>query len=297
MKNKKGLALFSLFFMTFIWGTSFVIMKNTLNSISTLYLLAIRFSGAAVIMLLASVKELKKLDMGYIKGGAIMGVFLLTAYIFQTYGLKFTTAGKNAFLTATYCVLVPFIYWVYLKRRPDKFNIIAAAMCIVGIALISLGNDLSIGIGDVLTLICGVFFALHIIATDKAVQNRSTLLITMVQFATAGIIAWIAALIFEPFPKAIPTDATWSIVYLTVMCTALCFFLQIFGQKYTSPSQAAIIMTLESVFGAIISVATGNDTLTVRLFFGFLLTFLAVFISETKLNFLRKGKAKTAENQ
>ncbi len=103
--------------MTLIWGTSFVVLKNTLVTVPTLYVLAYRFSGAAVLMLLLGIKDIKKLDLQYVKNGAVMGVFLFIAYTFQTFGLEQTTPGKNAFLTTTYCVLVPFIYWIIEKKR------------------------------------------------------------------------------------------------------------------------------------------------------------------------------------
>lgn len=280
---------------TFIWGTSFVILKSALNSIPTLYILAFRFSGAAVLMLLIGIKDLKKLDMGYLKGGAMMGLCLFLAYVFQTFGLVHTTPGKNAFLTAIYCVIVPFLYWAINKRRPDKFNITAAFMCIVGIGLVSLNDELRIGLGEALTTIGGVFFAFHIIATARSVENRSPALLTMLQFAVCALLSWVFAFASEPFPTSIPTDALVGIVYLCVMCTAVCFLLQTIGQKYTPPSSVAVIMTLESVFGTVISVLFYGEILTPRLVLGFVIIFTAILISETKLEFLRKRNTAKAK--
>ena len=114
---------------TLIWGTSFVILKSTLDNITPLWILTLRFSGAAVVVFLAVLPRLKKIDRQYLKGGILMGTFLATAYTVQTYGLVFTTPGKNAFLTATYCILAPFLYWGIYKRKPDKYNISAAIIC------------------------------------------------------------------------------------------------------------------------------------------------------------------------
>ena len=108
INNKATLGRSALICTTLIWGTSFVVLKSALDSITPLWVLSIRFGGAALIMLLAAVPMLKKLDAQYIKGGVLMGVCLATAYTVQTYGLVYTTPGKNAFLTATYCILVPF---------------------------------------------------------------------------------------------------------------------------------------------------------------------------------------------
>jgi len=274
--------------MTFIWGTSFVILKNTLESISTLYILAVRFTGAAVIMAAVGAREWKTADRKYLVGGALMGVCMFLAYVFQTYGLVYTTPGKNAFLTTTYCVIVPFLYWALRGRRPDKYNVVAAALCVIGVGLISLDAGMSVNIGDVLTVICGLFYALHIIVSANYVRGRSVLLLTAVQFAAAAVLSWISALIFAPAPSGAPASAWLSVAYLCVMCTAVCFGLQAFGQKYTPPSQTAVIMTLESVFGAAISILFFNEQLTLKLFFGFLAVFIAVLISETKLSFLRR---------
>ena len=279
----------ALLLMSIIWGSSFFILKNTLESVSTLYVLAIRFSGAAILLCLFGVRELKKLDRAYLKGGAMMGVCLFAAYVFQTYGLTLTTPGKNAFLTATYCVIAPLLGWALLRRKPGSYNILAAIVCIVGIGFVSLNNDFSINLGDALTLCCGLFYALHILVTDKYAEGRSALMLTMLQFAVAGILAWIGTLLTaEPFPKQIPADAALSIVYLCVMCSALCNFLQTFGQKYTPAAGTAILMTLESVFGALFSALFYHERFSPKLLIGFALIFSAVLISETKLSFLKK---------
>ena len=275
---------------TLIWGTSFVILKNALNEIPVLYILAYRFTGAALLLLLFGLKDLKKLDWQYVKGGAIMGVLVFVAYTLQTYGLEHTTPGKNAFLTTTYCILVPFIYWISAKKKPSVYNFIAAVICVAGVGFVSLDSNLSINIGDVLSLCCGLFYALHIVATSKYVEGRSVVLLTMIQFTVAGALCWATAGLTAPMPTEISGTTIWSIVYLTVMCTAVCYVLQSYGQKHTPPSSVAVIMTFESVFGALISVIYGYEDLKARLVIGFCLIFIAVFTSETELSFLRKKK-------
>ncbi|MGI5936734.1 MAG: DMT family transporter [Oscillospiraceae bacterium] len=276
---------------TLIWGSSFVILKNVLDNVSTLYILAIRFSGAAILTALTGIKELRKMDMGYLKSGALMGVFLFVAYALQTFGLAHTTPGKNAFLTSTYAIIVPFLGWAIYKKKPDVFNISAGFMAIAGIGLVSLNSDLRMGLGETLTTFCGLFYAIHILVTSRMVQNRSVMLLNMVQFATVAVISWFFALATEPFPKDISVDSYLGIAYLCVMCTAVCYFLQTLGQKYTPPATVAIILTLESVFGTAISVIFYNEKLSLRLVIGFLLIFLAVLVSETKLSLIREKLA------
>lgn len=289
-KKRPGLGRLAILGTTLIWSTSFVILKNALDSVPTLYIMAFRFSGAAVIMLLAGLKDIKKLDRSYVKDGAVMGVYLFVAYLLQTYGLVYTTPGKNAFLTAVYCVIVPFLNWIISKNKPDKFNISAAIICLAGMGLVSLQDDLSVNVGDALTIVCGFFFAMHIVATDKYAAKRSIVLINLVQFTVVGGLSWLCALFMETPPTEVPSSAIAGIAYLCVMCTACCYFLQTFGQKHTPPSAVAVILTLEAVFGAIISIIFYGEELSLKITLGFILIFAAILTSETKLSFLRRKK-------
>lgn len=291
MNNKANLGRTCLILTTLIWGSSFVILKSALDSITPLWVLAIRFSGAAILMLIACLPRLKKLDKRYVTGGCLMGLCLAAAYIVQTYGLVYTTPGKNAFLTTTYCILVPFLYWAISGKKPDKYNIIAALVCLVGVGFVCLGNDLSINIGDMLTILCGLFYGLHIIVTSRTAENRDPVLITMLQFATAAVVCFIGAVLFEPAPHDIGSGTWLSIAYMTFICTGLCYILQTVGQKYTPPSQTAVILTLESVFGSAISVILGVESLTFNIALGFFLIFIAIITSETKLDFLNKKRS------
>lgn len=285
----------SLLGATLIWGSSFIILKSTLDSVPTLWVLALRFTGAALLMALIGIKELRKLDWQYVKKGLGLGTALFVAYTLQTFGLEYTTPGKNAFLTATYCVIVPFMWWFFTKKRPDGYNIAAALICILGMALVSLDGGLSLGLGDALTICCGFFYALHIILTARAVEGRSPVLLSMLQFAVAAVWCWIAAPIVSPFPQSVPASAWWSIAYLCFMCTGICFLLQTIGQKHTPPQTASIILTLESVFGTLLSVLFYHEQLSLKTAAGFVLIFVAVLISETKLNFLKRRSTAKAK--
>lgn len=273
---------------TLLWGSSFVVLKTTLDSVPTLWILAIRFTGAAILMGLPSIKQLAKIDKRCLASGVLMGLALYAAYTLQTFGLVYTTPGKNAFLTATYCVLTPFLWWAFTRKRPDLYNILAALVCITGMALVSLNGDLSIGLGEGLTMCCGFFYALHIIFTSKGVARYGVGVLTTIQFATAALLCWISAPISAPFPDSVPSSAWLSIAYMCVLCTFACYYLQTIGQKYTSPQTSSILLTLESVFGTLISVAFYGEQLTLRELAGFALIFIAVIISETKLQFLKR---------
>jgi drug/metabolite transporter (DMT)-like permease len=221
-----------------------------------------------------------------------MGTALIAAYAFQTFGLMDTTPGKNAFLTAGYCILVPFLFWGIAGSRPDKFNVIAAVLCIVGIGLVALDDNLSVGRGDLLTLVCCVFYALHIVVSAKFTRTMDVMLLTIGQFFFAAMWSWVLAFLFEP-PLIVSEMSTeiWMVLgYLCVFATAGALGLQTFGLKYTSPSAGALILSLESVFGVIFSIMVGAEEVTARLLIGFAVIFFAIVVSETKLEFLQNKK-------
>lgn len=276
---------------TVIWGSSFVVMKNSVDVLPTFWLLAIRFTAAAVVLALVFLPRWKFFSPRCLYGGTLMGFLLFVAYVFQTLGLERTTSGKNAFLTAVYCVLVPFLYWAIAGERPDRYNLLAAALCLVGIGLVSLNGSFSVNTGDLLTLVCGFFFAAHIVAVNKFAQGEDIFLLTVVQFLSSAAFAWLAVIIFRP---ALPADVftpglVGSLAYLSLLATCGAFLFQNIGQKYTAPATAAILLCLEAPFGVIFSIIFAGERPTPAMFLGFALIFISVICSETKFSFLRGG--------
>lgn len=300
--NMARIGSVALFLAAFVWGTSFVMMKDVSEKLPPSLLLALRFTLGCVLLSVVFIKRLKKLDRTYIVPGIVIGALLFSAYLVQTYGLIGTTPGKNAFLTASYCVITPFLFWFISKKRPDRFHLLAAIVCLTGIFFISVdfgGESLmTVALGDVLTLICGFFYAAHIVAITMMANDKDPILITIFQFGVAAVLSWGTYAILSPLGVA-PVTATEAditsiavqIVYLSVMCTAVAIGLQNFGQKYAHPTSAAVILTFEAVFGALFSLILGKEEgFTVWRALGFVLMFAAVIISETKLSFLKKSK-------
>lgn len=280
-----------LFAAALIWGTSFFIMKNALDAVPVFFLLAIRFTAGAVLLALVCVRRWKAFTPDYLWRGAIMGGFLCLAYSVQTFGLSMTTPSKNAFLTAVYCVLVPFLTWAVVKKRPDRYNIAAALLCVTGVGLVSLNEQLSINTGDLLTLVCAIFYASHIVAVEKVSPGKDITLLTVFQFAFAGLFAWIGGALTETFPAQALTapQVFLPLLYLCVMATTVALLFQNVGQVWSDPASASVILSLESVFGVLFSVIFYGDPVTPRLLMGFVLIFVAVVCSETKFSFLRRS--------
>lgn len=284
----------ALFGAAIIWGGSFLIVKNSMDVMQPHMLLAFRFTIGCLLLCIIFHKRLKLLTRDYFVKGGIIGVCLFFAYSLQTIGITDTTPGKNAFLTTIYCVIVPFLFWLVDKKKPDIYNISAAFITIAGIGLVSLTDGLTIRMGDAFTLASGVAYAFHIVMVTKFGKDKDPILLTITQFGYCAIFSWIVALIFEDFPTQWSLETTVELFYLSVFATAVALLLQNIGQKYVNPSTASIILTLEAVFGVLFSVIFYHEKLTVRLFLGFLLIFVAVIISETKLSFLPRYKTVEA---
>ena len=268
---------------TIIWGSSFVIVKDVTGMMSPAWILAVRFTAAAVIMGVALLgRRQLYLERSHVGFGLLFGLAMFLAYYLQTVGITDTTPGKNAFLTGTYCVIVPFLAWALLRRRPNRYNIVAALLCIVGVGFISLDGDFSIRFGDAMTLACAFFYALHIILVSRFAEGRDIYVLTMWQFAGVALCSWVVGLVAEPVPvwDALPLECWASLAYLTVACTTLALLFQNIGQAHLPPASASLLLSLEAVFGVAFSVALGAEELTVRVVIGFALVFAAILVSE-----------------
>jgi drug/metabolite transporter (DMT)-like permease len=301
MQKYPVLSKLALLSASLIWGSSFFVMKNSVDVFPMYILLAIRFTIGCGLLCLFFFKRLKSFTRKTLGHGALLGFLLFAAYTLQTLGLKSTTPGKNAFLTAIYCIVVPFLFWIVTKKKPDIYNCLAGMLCLGGIGLVSLTGDFSIGIGDALTMAGGIIFAMHIVVVARASRDDDPVLLTLVQFGAAAVCCWAVSLFTETFPGNVPAAGWYGLLYLTVFATTGALLLQSVGQKYTHPAAASILLSLESVFGVAFSMIFYGETLTPRLAAGFLLIFFSVIVSETKLGFLKrprlreKGGADAAE--
>lgn len=294
-KNYGLLGRLALLGTALIWGSSFFIFKSTLNSIGTLWLLTIRFGVSTILLFAVCWKKVVKMDRYSLRGSIYMGFSLAAAYILQTYGLMYTTAGKNAFITASYCMLVPFMVWLVYKKKPLPNNIIASVLCLAGIGFVSLDNGFGgVNIGDMLTLSCSVFYALQIILIEHYVEHYDATALSTVQFGVAAVICFVLAFLFEPVPQSIPTDAVFSLAYLSIMSTAVCFLLQAWGLKYTPSATATVLMSLEAVFGVIFAAVFGGESVSTGALFGFALIFVSELLNELGANLFKPKQRRVA---
>lgn len=295
--NRTGIAArAALFTATVLWGSTFVVVSSTNKFFKPNFLLSMRFLPACLILCAVFFKKLKHFNFNYIKAGLFLGIIMFSGYSLQA--IAVTTAGglpgRSAFLSATYCVLVPFVNALLYRQIPDKYNVFAAFLCFAGIAIISLPELISeqtngINLGDVLSLTSSVVFAFYIVILPRFVHKLDAVLITISEFAFAGMYALIFSLLFEDNSKTVwNAQSVFTLAYLTVLCTALCVLLQAAGQKNTPPSTAALIFSLESVFGIIFSVIFTEEQFTLSLAIGSICIFSSIIISEIKPNIFKR---------
>ena len=286
--TKKELLADALMLLTaLIWGSGFVVMKNTLDSLPPAAIIAMRYTIASAIVCVLFKKRLANLTRGDMLRGAVVGLLLGLAYIVQTIGLSYTTAGKNAFLTTVYVLLVPFGCYALFKQKLAKSNFIAAGMMLLGIGLLSLdGESGGLNIGDLLTLCSGALFAAHIIAVDRCQKKTDMYALIVLQFAAAAAVAFVYHLFFErSMPVVFSSGSVGGLLYLSVFSTTIAMSLQNIGQSMAPASHASIILSCESVFGAAFSCLLLGERLTGKMAAGFVVIFAALVVSE-----LAKGK-------
>ena len=291
-KKKSILADMSLLLVAIVWGGGFIAVKGALDSISPFYIMAMRFSISVIIMLLVFRKKIKLITKNDLKIGTMIGFLLFLGFAAQTVGMKYTTAGKNAFLTGTNVVIVPFLYWAISKKKPDVYSLISAFLCFIGIGLLTIDGGLHLSLGDSLTLLCAVFFAAHIVSVGFFAKKVDVILLVIVQLGAAATFSIIAAIIYEPMPQSLNSGTIFAIGYLAIFSTMIAFIVQNVAQKYTTSTHTAIILCLESVFGSILSVIMLNEIFTSKMILGCLTIFIAIITTETKWDFLKSKKYK-----
>ena len=296
-QNKKSvvvLASMGMLVATAIWGFAFVIVKEAVDVIPPIYMLAFRFTIAAIAMTVFFIGRLKHLTKSIWLHGAWLGLWLYLAYAFQTWGCLYTTAGKNAFITVIYVVIVPFLAWLWFHEKIDGWSIISAILALLGVGLLSLTGIDGVNKGDILTFICGFIYAVQMVFVDRYTKREDPLLLTLVMMYASSALSWITAPLIEGgFPVAATSpDMIISMLYLGIGSSGIAFILQNVGQKYTPPATSAVILSMESVFGVLSSVIFLKEKMTAKMITGCVIMFLAIIMAETKFEFLPFVKKK-----
>ena len=273
-----------------IWGTGFVVTKLAMdNGIGVYYLLFIRFLVASILLMFVIFLKKIKIKKEMLLPGIIQGVLLTLGYSIQTMALNYTTPAKNSVLTGLNVIFVPYILLIFFRKKLDIFTIISSILAFFGTLLLS-GNISSfseINKGDLLSMLCAIFFALYIIVIDKYANKINVFVMSFIQFFTVMILCLLLSLT-EGEIKQLNSTSLISMIYLGVFGTFVAYNLQIMAQKVLSASRTVLFLSLEVVFGVLISIISGYDSFSLNILVGTLLVFTGIVIAETKLDFIFK---------
>ncbi|MGD0013028.1 MAG: DMT family transporter [Bryobacteraceae bacterium] len=271
--------------ISFVWGATFVIVKEALKDASTLLFLALRFTLATLALAVIFRPLSSKLEPPRVvlRGGAAAGLLLFAGYALQTVGLRYTTASKSAFITGLCIVLVPVLGALFWRRAPSRAEVLGVVVATAGLALLTLpAGSLRIGRGDLLTVGCAVAFAAHVLVVGHFAPRIGFQALTLVQVAVAGVLA------LGTFWWAEPIQVRWSprlVVALLItglLATALAFSLQAWAQQSTTPTRTALILALEPVFACATSYVVEGEVLPPRGVAGAVLILAGIVIVELR---------------
>lgn len=281
-KKIRRIADLTLLLVAILWGTTFAVTKDSLNYANPIYIIAIRFVVGFLLMAIIFWKKAVNIQKYELKGGALVGIILFFAFLIQVIGLRFTTASKQSFIAGIFVVIVPFLSWILYSKRPDLRTFIGAIVCFIGLSLLTIEKGFNISFGDSISIFSSFLFGAHIITNGYFAQRQDVVKLTIIQFGVVGVLASTAALIFVPLPKTMGMHGLLSILYLGVFCTGLAYFMQTLGQKYTLPTHAALILSMESVFGSILAVIMLGESVTIKMVIGCIAILASILISELK---------------
>ncbi|MEC9484720.1 MAG: DMT family transporter [Candidatus Izemoplasma sp.] len=287
MADKKVLfAEVSLFFVTIIWGLGFPITRIAFDlGFGANTIMVGRFLTAAIVLAVVYRKKLRQIDSKLLVYGSIAGVFLFLGFFFQTLGNAYTTPSKNGFITQLNIVFVPYLYFLFFKKKVDVYNGFSIILAVFGLFLLSYeqGSFDNFNIGDFYTLICAIMVAFHVVTGSyfQKTHDFDPALFVLINIAISAIFSILAAAIFDTLPP-VSLIMYWPLIFLGIFNTALGFLVQSYALKLSLPTKVSLIVALESVFAAIGSVFIVDEILSIELVLGGLLIIGAVLFSELK---------------
>lgn len=266
--------------ITVVWGLTFALVKKSLDEVGPFMFMAWRFGIAALLMGAIGAGRLRRIDRRLLGAGVLLGVLLYASYSFQTFGLKYTTAGNAGFITGLFIVFTPILAAVFLKHRPDRKSIAAVVVALIGLAVLSLQPSLGTNFGDALVLVCAFSYSVHIILLDGYAKRNDLILLTFVQMAVVAVCMTGSAAIFEGL--SVPsTGFVWmSIVICAVLASDVAFYVQAYAQRILTPVRTSMVLIMEPVFSVIFGMLLLGETLTWRSWLGCALIFAGMLITE-----------------
>jgi drug/metabolite transporter (DMT)-like permease len=282
MRVSRGVrADIALILITIIWGCMFTLVKKSLAQVSPITLIALRFWVATAAIVLCMPRAFLHISRDTLRRGTTLSVFLLGGFVFQTLGLRTTSPARSAFITALSVLLVPLLGLLLFRHRPRIQTLAGVAIASLGLGLLTLERlELSLNHGDVLTLICALVFAFHILYVGRYVTDADYRQLVAIQIAGSAVLCTIILPIVEtPFLVWDPALGVY-IFILGVMATAVAYYVQNWAQRFTTPNRTALIFSIEPFFAAIFAYLLLGQTLGPREWVGGTLVIAGIITSE-----------------
>ena len=261
----------ALAFCTLLWGSTFVVVKNSLDHSSVFVFLALRFTLAGICMVAFRPRVFRALRRDEVFAGVRLGFFMFCGYAFQTAGLRYTTASNSGFITGSSVVLVPLILMLFWGKRVTMRVYLGTVAAGAGLYFLTVpaSGAAHLNRGDVLTFFAAVSYAVHIILVGQYAREHSAAAMSVLQVLACAVMAWLTAfgahaIRWQPMRFASSPELWIGIAVCALFATAVAFSLQLWAQQYTTPSHAAILFTLEPVFAAITSYLVLGERLGLR---------------------------------
>ncbi len=295
LSNSKLTGEAALLLVTLLWGATFVIIKEALNDASPLLFVGARFSIAAILFIPIIYKSRKTITKQALLPAMFLGVLLFLSFVIQTFGLQYTTATKSGFLTGSLVVMIPFFQLLIIKRKPTKGAIIGSMLVFVGILLLSSGGESLIAffedlgnnfnVGDFLTLVCAVIFALHVVFLDVFTKKYDYKFLVFMQLFITAVLSVVSAVIFNgigitSYKFNLSANLIVAILYTSIFATLINTVLQTKFQKAVSPAKAGIIYSFEPIFAAIFAFIILDERISFIGIIGCCLIFAGLIVSE-----------------
>ncbi len=282
MPISRGLrADITLILITIIWGSSFALVKKSLAQASPIAFIALRFWIATAVIIACMPRSVLDISRETLGRGITLSALLLGGFIFQTLGLRGTTASRSAFITSMSVLLVPILGYLLFRRRPRPQTLVGVALATVGLGLLTLERlELAFSYGDLLTFLCAIVFALHILYLGKYLPVSDFRQLLVLQLAGGAVLCSLLLPVLEsPF---LVWDTTF-LIYIAVvgvLSTGVAFYGQAWAQRFTTPNRTALIFSLEPFFAAVFAYAMLGDRLTSKEWIGGTLVMAGIVTAE-----------------
>lgn len=289
-------AEFFLLLITVIWGSTFVVTKFVLRDAGPFLYTTIRFVIATCIFAIVFFPRLKTLRWYAVQRGAVLGFLLFVGFATQTVGLLYTTASKSAFITGMMVVFTPVCQLAIERRSPRVGNLLGVGLVMVGLYFLTSPEGSHFNIGDGLTLISAVSFAVYIVLLDIYSQKCDEAHLTFVQFSVTALLAGFWFILFEDFRLALTGEFTIGVLYLAVFATVIALFVQVKYQKDTTPTRSAVVFSIEPVIAAVCAYFVLHEHLGGTGILGATLILGGVLFSEFSDSLFRIGKSSESNS-